>query len=138
MFPERLKQLRKSRNLTLPKLAEALNKASGKNGAHNSANQLGNWERGERKPDYLELIKLADFFDVSVDYLVGHINEETIDLLQIMFVNQIQYENKNISQIDKYNIMKLIASYFNKDNENIGRMFDNQTELNLFDDLEQK
>ena len=29
------------------------------------------WERGNNRPDYGTLIKLADFFDVSTDYLVG-------------------------------------------------------------------
>lgn len=32
------------------------------------------YERGEREPDLETLIKLADYFQVSVDYLIGHDN----------------------------------------------------------------
>ena len=30
------------------------------------------YERNERDPNISTLIKLADYFDVSVDYLIGH------------------------------------------------------------------
>lgn len=32
------------------------------------------WETGERTPDINNLIKLADFYDVSLDFLVGRTN----------------------------------------------------------------
>ncbi len=32
---------------------------------------LSNYETGKTNPDSFALIKLADFFDVSIDYLVG-------------------------------------------------------------------
>lgn len=32
---------------------------------------LSRYESGERKPDYDTLQKIADFFDVSIDYLLG-------------------------------------------------------------------
>lgn len=32
---------------------------------------LSNYETGKTNPDSYALIKLADFFDVSIDYLVG-------------------------------------------------------------------
>lgn len=32
---------------------------------------LSNYETGKTNPDSYSLIKLADFFDVSIDYLVG-------------------------------------------------------------------
>lgn len=34
------------------------------------------YERGNRSPDYEILLKLSDYFDVSVDYLIGKSNEE--------------------------------------------------------------
>ena len=30
------------------------------------------YEKGDREPKIATLIKLADYFDVSVDYLIGH------------------------------------------------------------------
>ena len=36
-----------------------------------STGTVGNWEVGTREPDYATLTKLANFFNVSVDYLLG-------------------------------------------------------------------
>jgi len=35
---------------------------------------LSNYETGKTNPDSYALIRLADFFDVSIDYLVGRID----------------------------------------------------------------
>lgn len=34
-------------------------------------NTISRYETGEREPGITELISLADYFDVSVDYLIG-------------------------------------------------------------------
>ena len=39
---------------------------------------LSRYESGERKPDYEILVKIADFFDVSTDYLLGRSNPPTL------------------------------------------------------------
>lgn len=57
-----LKQLRKEHGLTQKELAEK----SGLRQSHISA-----WESGEKLPIITSIIKLADFFDCSVDYLLG-------------------------------------------------------------------
>ena len=36
---------------------------------------LQNYENGRRKPAFDDLIALADFYDVSLDYLVGRSDE---------------------------------------------------------------
>ena len=36
---------------------------------------LGYWRRGEKSPTLENAIKLADYFDVSLDYLVGRSDE---------------------------------------------------------------
>ena len=61
-FSVHLKQLRKSRNITQKQLAMDI-------GA--SERGIQQYELGERKPNYDMLIALADYFDVSIDYLVG-------------------------------------------------------------------
>lgn len=60
-FSERLRELRKDKGLTQKQLAEAI-------GAHERGIRF--YESG-RLPDVPSLIKLADFFDVSLDFLVG-------------------------------------------------------------------
>lgn len=61
-FPEHLKKLRKSKNITQKQLA--MNIGASERG-------IQQYELGERKPNYDMLIALADYFDISLDYLVG-------------------------------------------------------------------
>lgn len=61
-FSERIRLLRKERGFKQKELAEALGLA---------ARSYQCYEYGERFPDFTGLIAIADFFDVSLDYLVG-------------------------------------------------------------------
>ncbi|MCI8388985.1 MAG: helix-turn-helix transcriptional regulator [Clostridiales bacterium] len=63
MLSERLKTLRKKKGITQTQLAEEF---------HISAGTVGNWETGNREPDYETLLKLAKYFEVTVDYLLGN------------------------------------------------------------------
>ncbi|QQE78093.1 helix-turn-helix domain-containing protein [Alicyclobacillus sp. SO9] len=69
-FPERLSTLIKSKGVQKKELAEKLGI---------SYRNLRHYELGERKPDFDGLTKLADFFDVSVDYLVGRSDDPNPD-----------------------------------------------------------
>lgn len=57
----RLKELRKSKGISQIRLAMELN---------TSQNTISRYETGEREPGIAELIKIADYFDISVDYLL--------------------------------------------------------------------
>lgn len=57
----RLKLLRKQKNITQLKLAMDLEL---------SQNAISRYETEERQADYETLIKLADYFNVSIDYLL--------------------------------------------------------------------
>lgn len=57
----RLKEIRKSKGITQLKMAMDLN---------TNQNTISRYETGEREPSLLELIKIADYFNVSVDYLL--------------------------------------------------------------------
>lgn len=61
-FATRLKELRKEKGLTQKQLAEQ---------TEMSERGIQNYELGERKPAFDVLIALADYFDVSLDYLCG-------------------------------------------------------------------
>ena len=58
----RLKEIRKSKGISQLKLAMDLN---------TTQNTISRYETGEREPGINELIKLADYFNISVDYLIG-------------------------------------------------------------------
>ena len=64
-FPERLRQLRMFRNVTQTQLAGAV-------GITDRA--CRRYESGENEPTLSVLHAIADFFDVSVDYLMGRDN----------------------------------------------------------------
>ncbi len=58
----RLKFLRNERKISQLKLAMDLGL---------NQNSISRYENGEREADYKTLILLADYFDVSIDYLLG-------------------------------------------------------------------
>ena len=58
----RLKKLRKERNISQLKLALDLNM---------NQNAISRYENLEREADYKTFIKFANYFNVSLDYLLG-------------------------------------------------------------------
>ncbi|MGN0985344.1 MAG: helix-turn-helix domain-containing protein [Candidatus Enterenecus sp.] len=66
-FAERLTELRKKKGVTQSEMAEYL-------GLKLRAYQY--YESGGRRPEYEGLIALADYFDVTTDYLLGRTDEE--------------------------------------------------------------
>lgn len=58
----KLKELRKEKGISQLKLAIDLS---------TNQNSISRYETGERECDYKMLIKIADYFDVSIDYLLG-------------------------------------------------------------------
>ena len=64
----RLRQFRKQKGLTLEELAKELQE---KENLKIVPNGLGKYERGEREPRRETWIKLADYYDVPVAYLMG-------------------------------------------------------------------
>lgn len=57
----RLKEIRKSKGISQLKLAIDLN---------TNQNTISRYETGEREPGIVELIKIADYFNISIDYLL--------------------------------------------------------------------
>ena len=63
----RLKKLRTERNISQLKLALDLNM---------NQNTISRYENMEREADYKTLIKFADYFSVSLDYLLGRTDKK--------------------------------------------------------------
>lgn len=68
-FCERLNELKSSKNLLQKDIAKDVQL---------SLRAYQYYERGEREPNLSTLIALADYFNVSLDYLVGRSNDPTI------------------------------------------------------------
>lgn len=64
----RLKELRQSRNISQLKLAMELNM---------NQNSISRYENGVREADYETLIAFADYFNVSIDYLLERTDNPT-------------------------------------------------------------
>ena len=84
-FAERLKSLRLEADLTQQEVANQL-------GISRPAYTY--WEKGEKTPTQDKLTSLSNFFDVSVDYLLGksdqRYSDEQLDGMEIFFRNQTQ------------------------------------------------
>lgn len=64
-FGTRIKELREEKGLSRRALAEVFNLKQ---------NAVYEWENRGKQTDYETLCRLADFFQVSVDYLLGREN----------------------------------------------------------------
>ena len=62
----KIKELRAEKGLTQAQLAEIV-------GVNQTA--IGKYERGELEPNLQTLIKLSQFFQVSVDYIIGNADD---------------------------------------------------------------
>ena len=60
---ETLKELLEQHHITQKQLAKEL---------HISPSALGNYVQNTREPDYKTLIKIADYFQVTIDFLLNH------------------------------------------------------------------
>lgn len=64
-FANNLKQLRTQKNVGQKELANLLNL---------TVKTISHWETGYCEPSIAQLIALSDFFEVSIDELVGKVN----------------------------------------------------------------
>lgn len=109
MFPERLKTLRKEAGLTQKELAEQID---------TSQQNIGFWEKGDRNPKHKSLVKLANFFKVSTEYLTGETdikNSEELsdaDIKNILETGVASYDGKPISEHDAKILEQVIRDYF--------------------------
>lgn len=68
MFGEQFRTLRKQKGITQHQAAEALLVSAG---------TVAMWEIGKRTPGHAMLLKIADYFAVSTDFLLGRMAEHT-------------------------------------------------------------
>ena len=90
-FGNKLLQLRKNRKMSQDMLAEKLNV---------SRQAVSKWELDEILPDTDNLIKIADLFFVSVEYLVNE------DVYRVESSSKIKLQD-----IDKYDVVNFLAAF---------------------------
>lgn len=72
MFSKRLADLRQKKNISQQDLADQLGISRGR---------IGNYELGTREPDFDTLSRIADYFSVTTDYLLGKEDETNVSTL---------------------------------------------------------
>lgn len=65
----RIKEIRKSKKITAKELADYIKVAE---------STMSLYENGKREPDFETLLKIANYLDVSVDYLLGNTAEQPL------------------------------------------------------------
>lgn len=111
MFSERLKELRKNMGYTQKEIAEQIG---------TSQPSYQNWEKGSRKPSRETIQKLADFFNVSTDYLLGQtdIPNSTLEAdIDTAIDNSVAYDGTPITDNDREIIKNFLKDYFANKNK---------------------
>ena len=97
-----VKELREEKNVSQEALAIAV---------ETSQRNIGRWENGENEPSYKQLIKIADFFQVTLDYLIGR--EDDFGIIQGK--TELSYREQKLlsafSQIDDDEKDKIIEDF---------------------------
>lgn len=112
----RLKLLRNERNLLQKDVAEHLNI---------SVSTYCNWEKGKFEPDQDSLLKLADFFGVSADYLLGReeksspAEQESLRIPEALKPYQVAFFDgiEGLSEESMQDILKYIEFVKEKENK---------------------
>lgn len=100
----RLRDLRSEKNISQRKMAEMFSVSQG---------TYNNWEQGNTQPSIEQLIELARFFSVSVDYLIGNSDDEGyIKIQEVMSRDDIAtlHTVKTLPEDSKQLLMDFIAS----------------------------
>jgi transcriptional regulator with XRE-family HTH domain len=93
MFNDRIKELRLANNFSQVDMANRLSV---------SKQAVSNWENDNIQPSIEMLIKIADLFGVSIDYLLGREDIPRIDVRGLSPQN-IQHINAIVNDIRKLN-----------------------------------
>lgn len=115
MFTERLKSLRKEAGLTQKEIADHFK---------TSPQSYAQWEKGLRSPSKESLEKLAQFFNVSTDYLLGNSElkkpEEQLSNVELLFrktSKNMTPEQKETFQKELLEFMEIRRKAFEEDDQ---------------------
>ena len=113
MFTERLKTLRKEVGLTQKEISQEFGIKQP---------QYNRWENGGRKPSQETLEKIANFFNVSIDYLLGNSDiknpEDELSNVEILFrktSKNMTPEQKEVFQRELLEFMEIRRKAFEED-----------------------
>lgn len=113
MHSNRLRYLREKEGLTQTNIANTL---------HIGQSTYNRYERGVREPDHETLKKIADYFHVSLDFLLKHDRPYTrkepgVDLATFLMEGSYKIYAKTPTQKDRKKLVGLVNAIFNDDTD---------------------
>lgn len=129
VFSKQLRLLRKKEKLSQDKLSKALGI---------SQSQLSNYELGKELPKGSALMKLSQFFNISIDSFFGDYNPKKKEVSEFVFAERLKAlrSNKNIGQDElsaKIGVSRAQLSYYetSKCVPSMGKLIAIADELNV-------
>lgn len=110
-YGARLAYLRNERNLSQSELAKKLDV---------SQSTVGMWESNKRKIPGDKLVEVAEFFNTSVDYILGHKSPDNndVDLRRLLESGSMTYGGAEISEQNLKVLSRVVQSFLDEvDNE---------------------
>jgi transcriptional regulator with XRE-family HTH domain len=104
-----LKNLRLKKNITLEQLAVEINEMFN---IHITGSMLSKWETGKAAPIYDHLKRLASYYDVTTDFLIGF--NKYNDLIMVKPNNNLD-TNKKIRNSKKFSNIRAIVKLLEDD-----------------------
>lgn len=92
----KLRDLRESKNITQTELAKNLNMTQG---------AYTRYENNARQPDYETLKKIANYFNVSIDYLLSNENDKTVEQEAILLKNEMDKMGIDLTNKKNFNML---------------------------------
>ena len=112
-FGDRLKKLRLERKLNQSDCADIFSLSS---------SAIGSYERNEREPSYSHLVQFADYYKVSLDYLLcrtderltvaDYITQKNYELDDILNTHDITVKGYELSAVDKKSLSDVSIGLF--------------------------
>lgn len=100
MFSDKLKNIRKSKRILQKELAQAI-------GVGNTT--VSNWEKGLSTPDYNMLCKIADYFNVTLDFLLDRDVEKEVETAWKYAKEMYNFGEEYKDQLREYTVLDALT-----------------------------
>jgi transcriptional regulator with XRE-family HTH domain len=110
-FASNLKHLRVQSGMTQLELAKKLDK---------DYSTIGKWELGQRSPMMIDVIRIAELFNVSLEYLIGSsVDNSTSDEIDLQQYKVLFDKDNKLTDVQKEFILNTIEEQHRKIDEGI-------------------
>lgn len=118
VFGEKLKELRIEKNMTQDELGRIFE-------PNLAQSTIGTYEKGLREMSYNNLIRVSEYFNVSIDYLLGiekekqsiskyleENNKKSNDIINFLEKENVQYKELQLRKNEKNMLKRIIEAIF--------------------------